>query len=346
MKVFTLIEIARFIGAEIEGDGQKQVSGVAPFEQAGNDQITFAAQAKFLKKIQSTRAGAIIVPLSCADSVFQTTLLRVKNPFASFARVMGMFHPSPKPPPGISPGAQVGRNFRCGKDGSIGYGAIISDNVSIGERVCIHPHVFIGNQVVMGNDVEIHPNVTIAAGCIIGNRVIIHAGSVIGSDGFGFAPEEGGYIKIPHSGIVRIDDDVEIGAGNTIDRATMGQTWIKRGVKTDNLVHIAHNVTIGEDTILVAQVGIAGSTTIGNHAVLAGQVGVSGHLAIGNNVTIGPQAGVAQSIEDGKTVSGSPQMPHKLWLRVQGILPSLPDLKRKISELEKRLGLLEDKNNV
>ncbi len=341
MKSVTLIEIAAAVGAELQGDGQKMISGPAPFEQAGSDQITFAAQAKFLKKVPSTQAGAVLVPMAFTDVVVHCNLLRVKNPVAAFARVIDLFQPAEKPPRKISTGAQVGRGFRCGSDVSIGHGAVISDDVRMGDRVSIHPNVFIGNQVIIGDDVEIHPNVTILSRCRIGNRVVIHAGSVIGSDGFGFAPDGESYIKIPHRGIVRIDDDVEIGAGNTIDRATMGQTWIKRGVKTDNLVHIAHNVIVGEDTLLVAQVGIAGSTTIGNHAVLAGQVGVSGHLTIGNHVTIGPQAGVAQSVADGQTVSGSPQMPHRQWLRVQGTLPGLPDMKRKIANLEKRLGRLE-----
>ncbi|MFZ5569711.1 MAG: UDP-3-O-(3-hydroxymyristoyl)glucosamine N-acyltransferase [Thermodesulfobacteriota bacterium] len=337
MKSFTVTEIAAVVGADLQGDGRKEITGPAPFEQAGGDQITFAAQAKFLKRIPSCRAGAVLVPAAFAGSEARCNLLRVKNPTAAFARVVGLFHPGEKPSRGISAGACVGRRFRCGTDPSIGHGVVISDEVVMGDRVTVHPHVFIGQRVVIGDDVEIHPNVTILADCRIGNRVIIQAGTVIGSDGFGYAPEGEAYLKIPHTGIVRIDDDVEIGAGNTIDRATMGQTWIKRGVKTDNLVHIAHNVTIGEDTLLVAQVGIAGSTTIGHHSVLAGQVGVSGHLTIGSHVTIGPQAGVAKSIEDGQIVSGSPQMPHRQWLRVQGTLPGLPELKRKLGDLEKRL---------
>jgi UDP-3-O-[3-hydroxymyristoyl] glucosamine N-acyltransferase len=171
--------------------------------------------------------------------------------------------------------------------------------------------------------------------------VIIHAGSVIGSDGFGFAPDEGRYHKIPQIGSVRIDDDVEIGACNTIDRATFGKTWIKRGVKTDNLVHIAHNVVVGEDTVLVAQVGIAGSVTIGNHAILAGQVAVAQHVTIGNRVTVGGQSGVAKSVPDDQIVSGTPGMPHRLWLKVSNIIPKLPDMKKKIRELEKRIERLE-----
>lgn len=176
---------------------------------------------------------------------------------------------------------------------------------------------------------------------MLGNRVIIHAGSVIGSDGFGFAPDGEMYVKIPHSGMVQIDDDVEIGAGNAIDRATFGRTWIRQGVKTDNLVHIAHNVTVGENTIIVAQVGIAGSTTVGRHVILAGQAGISGHLDIGDNAVVGPQAGIVKSIKPGETVSGTPGMPHKLWLRAQSIVAGLPGMRKKIAELEKRLAVLE-----
>jgi UDP-3-O-[3-hydroxymyristoyl] glucosamine N-acyltransferase len=175
--------------------------------------------------------------------------------------------------------------------------------------------------------------------------VTIHAGTVIGSDGFGFASDGKTYYKIPHIGIVQIEDDVEIGAGNTIDRATFGKTLIKRGVKTDNLVQIAHNVTVGEDTILVAQVGIAGSTTIGKHVVVAGQVAIAGHLSIGDNVTVGGKAGVTKSVPNGEIVSGTPEMPHKLWLRVQRVIPRLPELKKKLLDIEKRLKKIEEREN-
>jgi UDP-3-O-[3-hydroxymyristoyl] glucosamine N-acyltransferase len=191
--------------------------------------------------------------------------------------------------------------------------------------------------------VTLFPNVTILARCRIGNRVIIQAGTVIGSDGFGYAPDGRTYRKIQHVGIVQIDDDVEIGAGNTIDRATFGRTWIQRGVKTDNLVHIAHNVTVGEDTVLVAQVGISGSVTIGRHVVIAGQAAVSGHLEIGDDVIIGPRGGVAKSLPNGVVVSGGPEMPHRTWLKVQRIMPRLPEFKKKLDEFEKRLKKLENK---
>ena len=193
----------------------------------------------------------------------------------------------------------------------------------------------------MGDDVCLHANVTIMNGCRIGHRVTIQAGSVIGSDGFGYAPDGERYVKIPHTGIVQIDDDVEIGANNTIDRGTFGRTHIQRGVKTDNLVHIAHNVVIGPDSILVAQVGISGSATLGRHVVLAGQVGVTGHLHIGDNVMAGGKTGISKSVPDGQVISGAPEMPHKLWLRVQRIIPRLPDIRKKVKSLERRVQRLE-----
>ncbi len=242
---------------------------------------------------------------------------------------------------GISSDAHVGKNLRRGIDVSVYPGAFIGDDVTLGDRVTLHPGVVIDNRVVVGDDVVVYPNVSILERCEIGSRVVIHAGTVIGSDGFGFAADGDRYHKIPQVGNVRIDDDVEIGACNTIDRATFGSTRIKRGVKTDNLVHIAHNVVVGEDTVLVGQVGISGSVTIGNHAILAGQAGIAGHVSIGNRVTIGGQSGIRKSISDGETVSGTPGMPHRLWLRVSNIIPKLPEMKKKLRDLEGRVEELE-----
>lgn len=333
MMTFTIADIADRICGEIVGDRDKMIHGPAPFETAGPDHITFAGSGKYLKGLAASTAGAVIVPGSVNDA--PVNLIRVDNPQAAFARVLDMFFPRRIPAAGISPTAIIGRQFSCGEGASIGHGAVVADKVILGDRVCLHPNVVVGEGVTIGDDVEIYPNVTILENCVIGSRVIIHAGTVIGSDGFGFAPDKGAYVKIPHAGIVRIDDDCEIGAGNTVDRGTLGETRIKRGVKTDNLVHIAHNVTIGEHTVLAAQGGIAGSATIGDHVVLAGQVGVAGHLTIGHNVVIGPQSGVARSVPDGSVMSGTPEMPHKVWLRVQRLIPKLPELAKRISRLEK-----------
>jgi UDP-3-O-[3-hydroxymyristoyl] glucosamine N-acyltransferase len=335
----SLATIAEVVNGEIKGDKNKKICGAAPFDNASGDEITFAGNTKFLKNIDETDAGAVIVPKNFQCST--KNMLQVDNPQLAFAMVLNLFYPPLKSEPGISSYACIGKNFVCGRGASIAPYVVIGNNVTVGHGITLGPNVVIGDNVIMGNHVKIYPNVTILDRCTIGSRVIIHAGTVIGSDGFGFAPDGKKYYKIPHTGIVRIDDDVEIGAGNTIDRATFGKTWIKRGVKTDNLVHIAHNVTVGEDSVLVAQVGISGSVTIGKNAILAGQAGVVGHLTIGDNVTIGAQAGVAKSVSGDEVVSGSPAITHRLWLRVQKILPRLPELKRKIEDMEKRLKKIE-----
>ncbi len=337
----TLQQIADAVGGTVDGDPDRIITGAAPFEQADEDQITLAGTPKFMKRIGETRAGAVIVPQKATDTARDA--VRVAVPQVAFARTLALFHPAPEPVDRISPQAHAGADFEHGERVQVDPFVCIGDRVRLGSRVRLHPGVVIEDDVVIGDDVTVHANVTIRARCRIGSRVIIQPGTVIGGDGFGFAPDGQRYHKIPHTGIVRIDDDVEIGALNAIDRATFGQTWIQKGVKTDNLVHIAHNVTVGENTVLVAQVGISGSTTIGRNAILAGQAGVSGHLSIGDHVTVGPQAGIAKSVPDGETVSGSPEMPHRLWLRVQRIIPQLPELKKRLTELEKRITKVEEK---
>lgn len=332
-------KIAELVSGAVVGDGDFIIRGVAAFDNAGPDDITFAASADYKKRVDETMAAAVIVPDEVRES--EKILVRVKDPSLAMAKVSTLFHPVSRPVVGISEDAHIGENFKCGADISVYPGVFIGDDVTLGDCVTLHPGVVIDNSVKVGDDVIVYPNVCILERCEIGSRVIIHGGSVIGSDGFGFAPDGDRYHKIPQTGIVRIDDDVEIGACNTIDRATFGRTWIKRGVKTDNSVHVAHNVVVGEDTVLVAQVGVSGSVTIGDHAILAGQVGVSQHVTIGNRVTIGAQSGIAKSIPDGQVVSGSPEMPHRVWLKVSNIIPKLPELKKKIRELEKRIDRLE-----
>jgi UDP-3-O-[3-hydroxymyristoyl] glucosamine N-acyltransferase len=337
-------KIAELVRGEVVGDGDFIIRGVAPFENAGPDDITFAASASYKKRIDETQAAAVIVTHEVCES--KKILVRVKNPSLALAKISTLFHPVFRPVVGISQDAHVGKNFKCGIDISVYPGVFIGDDVTLGERVTLHPGVVIDNHVVAGDDVVVYPNASILERCQIGSRVVIHAGSVIGSDGFGFASDGDRYHKIPQTGIVRIDDDVEIGACNTIDRATFGRTWIKRGVKTDNLVHVAHNVVVGEDTVLVAQVGISGSVTIGDRSILAGKAGVAGHIKIGNSVTIGPQAGVTKSVPDAQIVSGFPAVPHRLWLKVSNIIPKLPDMKKKLRELEKRIEKMEKDSKV
>jgi UDP-3-O-[3-hydroxymyristoyl] glucosamine N-acyltransferase len=341
MKI-SLSELAALIGGEVCGDASKKIYGVAPFELARDGEITAAGNVKFLKNLGASNAGAFIVPRKA--TVGSKHLLLVDDPMIAFAKVIRHFHPPDQPPAGIHPKAEVGQDFKSGEGASVGPFVTIGDRVAFGDRVWLHAGVYIGDDVVIGDDVTIYPNVTVLARCTIGNRVIIHSGSVIGSDGFGFAPDGKVYHKIPHTGFVQIDDDVEIGANNTIDRGTFGKTLIGRGVKTDNLVQIAHNVTIGENTVLVAQVGISGSTKIGKNAILAGQAGVAGHLTIGDGATIGPQTGVGKPVANGQVVmAGLPEMPYKTWLRVQRTIPMLPELKKRLDNLEKKLEAKNEK---
>ena len=335
----TLVELTAVVEGRFTGNGKVRITRAAPFESAGPEAITLARSRKYQQRIDETGAGAVIVPLDFDRPGLN--LLQVENPYAAFARIAALLHPPQRPPQGVHPTVVCAEGFEPGPDLSVGPMVTIGRDVTIGARGCIHAGVVIGDDVVLGDDVCIHPNVTIMTGCRIGKRVTIQAGSVIGSDGFGYAPDGDRYHKIPHAGYVQIDDEVEIGANNTIDKGTFGCTHIQRGVKTDNLVHIAHNVVVGPHSILVAQVGISGSTTLGRHVVLAGQVGVTGHLHVGDYVMAGGKTGISKSVPDGQIISGAPEMPHKLWLKVQRIIPRLPEIRKKIQSIEKRLTRLE-----
>lgn len=339
----SLAELAEMVGGDLSGDPDKIITSAASFERAAPGQITFAGQPKFLKLLEETGAGAILVPLGVTCE--NRNLIRVKNPQIAFAKVLSLFHPPSRLPSGVHPAALVGDGFSCGEDLAVGPLAVIQHHVTVGNRVQIHPGVVIGDHVTIGDDVVIYPNVTILERCTIGNRVILHAGTVIGSDGYSFASDGNRHYKIPQLGIVQIDDDVEIGACNTIDRAAFEKTWVQAGVKTDNLVHIAHNVVIGENSLLLGQVGIAGSTTIGKSVILAGQAGIGGHITIGDRAIIGGKAGIAQSVPNGEVLSGFPGLPHKLWLRVQRVVGKLPELFKQVSALEKRVEDMEKKSD-
>ena len=335
----TLRELASLVKGEIVGKEDTVINGVAPIEEAKEGEITFIANPKYWKKVSQTKASAIIVPLD-APSI-DKPLIKTENPYLAYAKIVTSFHPPYQKPWGIDKNIIKGRQTSIGKDVSIYPFVFIGDKVSIGDRTIIYPFCFIGDEVSIGEDTLVYSNVTIRERCKIGKRVIIHSGTVIGSDGFGFAKDGTSYFKIPQVGIVEIEDDVEIGANNTIDRAALGKTLIKRGVKTDNLVHIAHNVVVGEDTLLIAQVGISGSTKIGNRVILAGQVGVVGHVTIGDDVVVGAQSGVTGNVASGQVVSGYPHMPHRDWLKASRTFPKLPEMRKKMIELEKRIHELE-----
>ncbi len=336
----TLKAIADQVAGKVAGDPDTIITGVGPLESAAEGEITFAEKGPSLQKIAESRAAAVFVPADFSDS--SKNLVQVKNPRLAFANILSCFYPLKRPAPGIHPSAVIGEGCRLGREICIGAGTVLGANVTIGDGVWLHPLVAIGDDVVIGNDTVIYPHVAILERCRIGQRVTIHAGTVIGSDGYGFVQDGGRHYKIPQTGIVRIDDDVELGAGNTIDRATFGETWIQTGVKTDNQVHVAHNVVVGAHTLLVAQVGISGSTTIGHHAILAGQAGIAGHISIGNSSVVGPKTGVAHSVADKEIVSGGlAAMPHRTWLRLQHVIPNLPELFKQVRQLEKRLSELE-----
>ncbi|MDO8445945.1 MAG: UDP-3-O-(3-hydroxymyristoyl)glucosamine N-acyltransferase [Deltaproteobacteria bacterium] len=337
----TLKELAELVEGEVSGNGELLIKGVAPLESAAEGYIAFITSPKYAESLKTTSASAVIVPLDM--KVEGKDLILSKNPQLAFAKLLTLYTSKTYISKGIDRRAFIGRNPLIGKDVTVYPFAYIGDHVEVGDRTVIHPRAHIGNGCTLGEDVVIYPNATIMDGCIIGNRVIIHAGAVIGSDGFGYARDWKKHYKIPQVGIVRIDDDVEIGANTTIDRASFGRTWIKSGTKIDNLVQVAHNVVIGEDSIIVAQVGIAGSSKIGNNVILAGQAAISDHVTIGDNVTVGGQSGVISDIPDNQVMSGYPTIPHREWLKASLTFPHLPEMRKSINELKKKVAELEAK---
>lgn len=339
MQKKTLRELAELIGGEVAGDAGLTISGISSIEKAREGDITFIAQSRYISRARETKASAIIA--AQAIEGVDKPLILTGNPYLAYAKIAALFHHHPHPVPGIAENTIVSEGASIGKDVSLYPFVFIGKNVTIADGVVIYPHTFIGDETYIDRGTLIYSNVSIRERCRIGRRVIIHSGTVIGSDGFGFAPDGTRYHKIPQVGSVQIDDDVEIGANNTIDRGALGTTWLKRGVKTDNLVHIAHNVVVGEDTLIVAQVGISGSTTIGNHVTLAGQVGVVGHLEIGDNAIVGAKTGVSGSVPAGEVVSGYPHMPHRQWLKAARCYPLLPEMRKTLRNLQERMERLE-----
>ena len=339
-----LSELAQLVDGEVIGDAGIKIIGVAPIEEARKGEITFIAHPRYIPRLHQTEASAVIVSPKVSEA--DKPLLRVANPYLAFAKILQIYAHRPYDPRGVDQRAWISPTARLGERISIYPFVYVGDHAEIGDRVVLFPGVFVGDDTVIGDDTLIYPNVSICEGSRIGKRVILHSGVVIGSDGFGFARDGKRSVKIPQVGIVEIGDDVEIGANTTVDRAAMGKTVIKRGVKIDNLVQVAHSVTIGEDSIIVAQVGIAGSTKIGANVILAGQAGVVDHVEIGDNVMVGPQSGVIQDIPPNQVVTGTPPMPHKEWIRVGLILPKLTEMWRKIRKLEAKVKDFEAGKNV
>ncbi|HOT41599.1 MAG TPA: UDP-3-O-(3-hydroxymyristoyl)glucosamine N-acyltransferase [Syntrophorhabdaceae bacterium] len=335
--MITLKDISEIIGGDLRGDGNVPIYGISGIQEAKEGEITFLMHAGYERFIDTCQASAIIVSSTYADRIKDRNIIVVKDPQLAYIKVAGLFDVNKKQEPGISPLASVSKDARVADDVSISPFVHIGREVRIEKGVCIYPFVYIGDSASIGEDTVIYPGVTIYARTEIGKRVIIHAGSVIGADGFGYVWDGERHCKIPQLGKVVIEDDVEIGANVTIDRASLDKTVIKRGTKIDNLVQIAHNVTIGENSIIVAQVGIAGSSKIGRNVILAGQVGVRDHVVIGDNVRAGGQTGITKDVKAGSSVSGTPHMPHKEWLKLQVQLKRLPELFERMKKIEEKL---------
>lgn len=331
----TLQELADMVGARAEGDSQLRIKGVANLKGAGPGDITFIASMKHAKELSDTRASAVIaVP---GVDVGGRPCIRTKNPYLAFAKILTLFTPKRKTPKGVMDGARVSPEATIGLDASIYSNVFVEAGAKVGERTILYPGVYIGEGSSVGADCIVYPNVVIRESVRIGDRVIIHGGAVIGADGFGYATDAGKRFKIPQIGGVVIGDDVEIGANSTVDRGTLGDTVIGRGTKIDNLVQIGHNVVVGEDTIMVAQVGVSGSTEVGRRVVIGGQTGLVGHIKIGDGVQIGAKSGVMNDVEAGQVYSGSPAAPHAEWLKMQAALRKLPEYRKRILDLEKKL---------
>ncbi len=333
-----LHELAARLGCTLRGEGRVDVLRVAAIDEAGPGDITFVANPRYAARLGSTRASAVIVS---ADLETPLPSLLCANPYLAYARAVALLHPQILPAPGIHPSAQVDPAAVLGEGVHVGALAVIGSRTRVGARTVLHPHVVIYPDVEIGEDCLLHSGVQVRERCRLGHRVIVQNGAVIGGDGFGFAKGEAGrYEKIPQIGVVVIEDDVEIGALTAVDRAALGETRIGRGAKIDNLVQIGHSVTIGSDTVLAGQVGIAGSSKIGNQVTLAGQVGVAGHLTIGDGVIATAQTGIPHSVEAGAVVSGYPAIENRAWLKASAVFARLPELQKRLRELERKLEAL------
>ncbi len=331
---FRLSDLAARIGARVVGEGDAVVSGIASIEDAGPGQVTFLANPKYLRFAKDSTASAIISREAVPGA--RTNFLLAENPYFAFACAVEAFHPPGRLVPGVSDRAFVDPSALLGKDVTISPFVSVGEGAEVGDNTVLFPGVSVGKEVSIGPDCVIYSNVVIYHGTRVGSRVVLHAGCVIGSDGFGFAPTPEGYRKIPQVGTVVIEDDVEIGANTTIDRATLGVTRVCRGTKLDNLVQVAHNVVIGSGTVIAAQAGISGSTRIGSHVMIGGQAGLAGHLEVEDGIMLGAKCGVPDSLRasESRIWSGIPAMPHPTWLRMASLLPKLPELFRRVKRLE------------
>lgn len=335
-----LHELAAVLGCRLEGDGEVEITGVRGMEQAGPGELTFLANPKYVHKVKDTRAAAILVQAPVAGQAIAS--LVSENPYHDFARALALFYAPPRPVVGIHPQAAVAASAVVGEGASIGAFAVVGERVRIGRNAVLHPHAVIYEGAEIGDDFTAHSHAVVREFCKVGDRVVLQNGVVVGGDGFGFAKTKAGtHFKIVQSGITVIEDDVEIQTNTSVDRATVGETRVKRGAKIDSLVQVGHACVIGEDNIICSQVGLAGSSVLGKNVLLAGQAGISGHLTIHDNAVVYAQAGIGGDIPAGEVVAGSPHFDAKTWRRAVAAFPKLPELVRAVRQLGKRLAVLE-----
>ncbi|MEE2959858.1 MAG: UDP-3-O-(3-hydroxymyristoyl)glucosamine N-acyltransferase [Myxococcota bacterium] len=341
----SLGHLAEVVGGKVVGDHSKQITGVAELNRATRDHLSFFTNKKYKGLLATTQAGGLL--LAQAIPELNISQLISSEPYVALAKLVRLFHPSAPRKPGITPGAYISPTATLSKTASIGPAAIIMDEAVIGDNTIIEAGAYVGRGVAIGSDCFIHPGTKLLDGSILGNRVVIQSGSVIGSDGFGFASDSTGkHHKIPQVGIVIIEDDVEIGANVTIDRAALGATQIGRGTKIDNLVQIAHNVRIGQDCVIVSQAGIAGSTTVGNNVIIGAQAGVVGHIQIEDQVMLAARAAPISNVKKGSILSGTPAMPHRDWLRYSALRKELPKMRKEILSLRSQKKEKETKDHA
>jgi UDP-3-O-[3-hydroxymyristoyl] glucosamine N-acyltransferase len=332
----TVGEIAELLHGKVIGDSQVSIRGLAKIEEACPEDLTFIANPKYAKYLEESGAGVILINPSLTPS--DRTAIVVDDPYLCFVKLLEIFYPEVREVEvGVHASAVVSSSAELGERVAVGACCVIESGARVGDDTVLFPHTYVGRNAVIGDHCTIHSHVSLGRGVQLGSRVVIQNGAVIGSDGFGFAAEQNRFRKIPQVGIVVIEDDVEIGANTTIDRATIGRTLICCGTKIDNLCQIAHNVTIGRHCVIAAQTGIAGSTSIGDHCQFGGQVGMVGHLKIGEGAMFGAQSGVSNNVAAGSIVSGSPSKPIALWRRIEASLNRLPDLLKRVREIEKQL---------
>jgi len=330
-----LLDLARRLGCEVRGDGAIDIVRVAGIDEAGPGDLTFVSNPRYAARLMTTRASAVILSPGVESSL---PSLLTPNPYLAFARAVAVLHPQPQPQPGVHPSAVVDPSASLGEKVYVGALAVVGPGARVGARTVLHAHVALYADVAVGEDCVLHSGVQVREKCRLGNRVVVQNGAIIGSDGFGFAKDDAGrYEKIAQMGVVVIEDDVEIGALTAVDRAALNETRIGRGTKIDNLVQIGHSVTIGSDSVLAGQVGIAGSAKVGSRVILAGQVGVVGHLEIGDGAIVTAQTGVPGDVAPGAVISGSPAIENRAWLKSTAVFAKLPELQKRIRELERRV---------